>query len=139
MVFLNIICNHRFNLKSIIQWISNNNDCPICRSNINLNKLEFNYIPNCDRFIEQIKDKKNWILIIDKIWNQYLNISKFQGIVIKQSELTSKSLNQLIKFRENYSEYEILNMTMINNLDIKFLLRINSESKVKFIKIYEKI
>lgn len=132
-------CNHRFNLKSIIQWISNNNDCPICRSNINLNKLEFNYIPNCDRFIEQIKDKKNWILIIDKIWNQYLNISKFQGIVIKQSELTSKSLNQLIKFRENYSEYEILNMTMINNLDIKFLLRINNESNVKFIKIYEKI
>ena len=128
-------CNHKFNLKGIIEWISENNDCPICRNNIDKNKIEFNFNPNFNKIMDKINDKKNWIIVIDKIWNQYLNHNNFEGKIIKQNELSNKSINKYVNSLNN--EYEILNLTSLNNLDIKFLLGINMETETSFVEIYE--
>tara|TARA_A100001015_G_C15031110_1_gene733280 strand:- start:907 stop:2616 length:1710 start_codon:yes stop_codon:yes gene_type:complete len=135
-------CNHKFNLKPILDWISEGkNDCPICRENINLNKLEFNFIPNFHRFIEQIKNNKNWIIVIDKQWNDFLknyfNNINFEGKIIKFYDLSKKYINQIYNLTVS-SDILFLNLTLINNLDIKFLLGISNNYNIKFLSLYEK-
>ena len=128
-------CQHKFNLKCIIEWLKDKNDCPICRNTIYCSDFEFNFLPNFTNIVNQIKNKKNWIIIIDKIWNQYLNLSDFEGKIIKQNELSNKSINQFVNSQP--SNYEILNLTSLNNLDIKFLLGISMETDTIFINISE--
>lgn len=128
-------CQHKFNMKGIIEWLSENIDCPICRKSINCSNFEFNYFPNLENIFKQIKNNKNWIIVIDKMWNQYLNLNDFEGKIIKQNELSNKSINQFVNSQP--SNYEILNLTSLNNLDIKFLLGINIETSSTFIELIE--
>jgi len=133
------ICNHRFNLNTILEWLKEDKyECPICRNIININNFEFNYIPNFNRFIEQIKDNKNWIIVVDDLWNDFINFSKFKGKVIKQHELSKKSISQNIYNKLLSSESIILNLSSINNNDIKFMLGISIELSTKFIVLFEK-
>jgi len=128
-------CQHKFNLKCIIEWLKDKNDCPICRKTINCSNFEFNFLPDFTDIVNQIKNNKNWIIVIDKIWNQYLNLSDFEGKIIKQNELSNKSINQFVNSQP--SNYEILNLTSLNDLDIKFLLGINIETVSIFIDVSE--
>lgn len=129
-------CQHKFNMKGIIEWLSEKNECPICRTDINCSNFEFNFFPNLKNIFEQIKNNKNWIIVIDKIWNQYFNLADFEGKIIKQSELSNKSINKFVNSQP--SNYEILNLTSLNNLDIKFLLGINIETCTTFVELTEK-
>jgi hypothetical protein len=133
-------CDHRFNLNTILEWLNEDKEeCPICRNTININNFEFNYIPNFNRFIEQIKDNKNWIIVVDDLWNHHVSFSKFKGKVIKQHELSKKSISHSIYNKLLSSEYYILNLTSINNNDINFMLGISNEITSKFIVLFEKI
>ena len=132
-------CDHQFNLNTILEWLNEDKEeCPICRNTININNFEFNYIPNFNRFIEQIKDNKNWIIVVDDLWNHHVSFSKFKGKVIKQHELSKKSISHSIYNKLLSSEYYILNLTSINNNDIKFMLGISNEITSKFIVLFEK-
>ena len=84
-----------------------------------------------------IKSKliKNWIIVIDKLWNQCLNTNNLECKVIKQNELSK--INKVDSIYSLNSEFEILNLTSLNNLDIKFLLGISMDTNTNFIEIYE--
>ncbi len=128
-------CGHKFNLKDIIQWSNEHTDCPICRNKIDINKFEFIYIPNFNKITDQFKNNKNWIIVIDKLWNQCLNTNNLECKIIKQNELSK--INKVDSVYSLNSEFEILNLTSLNNLDIKFLLGISMDTNTNFIEIYE--
>lgn len=130
-------CNHKFNLKSILDWI-NKNDCPICREQLDINKFEFNFVPNFTNFIDQIKNNKKWIIVYDKLWGSYINFSNFDSLIIKQIDLSKKTISELVKKLFHNLDFHILNLTTLNNLDIKFMLRIDNKTNIKFINIIDK-
>lgn len=55
-------CNHCFNLISLLKWLKDNEQCPICRKKIEMNNLKFISSPDISDFIKNLYEfeKKNY-------------------------------------------------------------------------------
>lgn len=158
---INTNCNHKFNLISILKWIDstknslceynhsigeNNTDfiydtlCPVCRNKLSIGDFKFNYLPDFKNLIKLIKNN-SWIVITDDLWSKFINqntiqISDSKSIILKTSELSTYHVNKLKNQKSyNFNELSILNLSTINNTDIKEILEIPFEITTKFISL----
>ena len=126
-------CNHKFNLEPILDWISEKNNClcPICRSHLQIEKFEFNFKPNFNSLLEII-NSNFWVIIIDDLWNRFIfdesidcgTTDSSNSIILKSSELSTYHLNNKLKLFKHLEDILILNLTSINDIDIKEILEI---------------
>jgi hypothetical protein len=111
-------CKHSFNLKYLIKWLLEKDDCPICRSKIDIDSLNFINEPNFNNFINIINQNKINV-ICDTLWYSKLQQSDNINIIHQNTFLNSQ-----IKTSDT-----ILNLSNLTNEDISFY----TSSKIKFI------
>lgn len=123
-------CHHCFNLKNIIKWIDDKNECPICRSILNINMFKFINTPESldySNFINQVTDANdNIIIIADKLWYNKL---KQYNIVILQDDI----INSNFKLSNNVLT-RIINLSSLTNDDIQYIYS-NSNQNIQFINL----
>jgi|UniRef100_A0A6C0IVH2 hypothetical protein len=123
-------CHHCFNLKNIIKWIDDKNECPICRSILNINMFKFINTPESldySNFINQVTDANdNIIIIVDKLWYNKL---KQYNIVILQDDI----INSNFKLSNNVLT-RIINLSSLTNDDIQYIYS-NSNQNIQFINL----
>lgn len=120
-------CLHYFNLKNIIKWIEKNNECPICRSTLNINNFKFINIPDYSNFINQIKNK-DIIIIADKLW--YDKLKEFDNIILQDD-----IINDTCKLPKN-DLIKILNLSSLTNEDIIYIYDNSCKNaKIQFINL----
>lgn len=70
-------CHHLFNLSNLITWLKENNECPICRNQIDIEKLEFNKNIDITNLVKTLYEfEKKIIIICDKLWFDKFNDNK---------------------------------------------------------------
>jgi hypothetical protein len=123
-------CHHCFNLKNIIKWMDDKNECPICRSILNINMFKFINTPESldySNFINQVTDANdNIIIIADKLWYNKL---KQYNIVILQDDI----INSNFKLSNNVLT-RIINLSSLTNDDIQYIYS-NSNQNIQFINL----
>lgn len=114
-------CGHKFNLEPILDWVKDNNDCPICRNKLNLDKIKFIESPDITDFIKFLhKFEKKITIISDKLW--YHKFSENKLFNKKKGNL--KLVNQIDyidgKFRKDKANLLnlVLNLSSLSDNDI---------------------
>ena len=121
-------CSHCFNLKNIITWLETNDECPICRKNINLENMRFINSPDLNTFMKCLVYDFKILIICDSLWydkfenEKLINKRKNNTKILHQSTFIDGSLNKdkFIKTCKN-TKTVIINMSGLTDLDILFV------------------
>ena len=122
-------CTHCFNLKNIVKWIEKNDECPICRCKIDINKVKFLKTPDFSILSKNL-EKKNWLIVTDKLWyeklyNDKINIMQQLDFINNINEVLTKGNKKIIN---------ILNLSGLTDEDILYLAH-NSGTNIQFINL----
>ena len=101
-------CFHNFNLINLLKWLEENNECPICRTKINLQDLKFINTPDFKSLINFLNNNKI-IVIVDQLWHDLLKNEKINVII--QSDFINN-------FKPKNKETKLLNLSGLSNNDI---------------------
>ena len=102
-------CKHCFNLKYIVKWLIDKDDCPICRNKISSNELKF-FKENDFNMIYELIIKQGYIIICDELW--YRSFPKKEKIIHELDFIENSIKN---------TNYKIFNLSNLNNHDIAIL------------------
>jgi len=117
-------CNHLFNLSNLIIWLKENNECPICRDQVNIEKLEFNGIIDITNLIKSLYEfEKKIIIICDKLWFDKFNDNK----TFAKKKNNIKLINQVdyvngkVRKDKANNNCHIINFSGLTDQDLLFI------------------
>tara|TARA_B100001093_G_scaffold519380_1_gene608147 strand:- start:1661 stop:3313 length:1653 start_codon:yes stop_codon:yes gene_type:complete len=117
-------CLHCFNLNSLMFWLKDNNECPICRKHLDVENFEFNSFIDITTFIKSLNDFEQKITIIcDNLWYEKFNDNKSFLKKKNNIKLISQIDYVVGKARKDKSNLKsfILNLSGLTNNDIIFI------------------
>ena len=110
-------CKHCFNLKYLIKWLQEKDDCPICRSSISVNDLFFINKPSYQDFVNKIS-KENIVVICDDIWYKKLKQFDDCNLVIDELDfVNSKKITNTILLNLSNLTYNDINTLTNSNFN----------------------
>ena len=114
-------CTHKFNLQPILKWLKENTECPVCRKEINLEKIKFINNPDITDLIKLLHNfEKKIIIVSDKLWHDKFHENK----MFNKKKANIKLVNQIDfvngKFRKDKTNLKcfILNLSGLSDNDI---------------------
>lgn len=107
-------CTHYFNLDSLLKWMEENTECPICRNILNINEIKFINEPSFLNLIDYVENN-NVIIIADKLWFQ--NLKKSKNIILQEELIQKDNLKKL-----NKNNLKILNLSSLTHFDLYKLI-----------------